>query len=43
VSAYPAVTVLLTGGADGIADAARLRAAGVRVITADLAPADHRG
>ncbi len=38
--AYPDVTALVTGGASGIgaATAARLRAAGVRVITADLAP-----
>ena len=39
-SAYPDVTALVTGGASGIgaATAARLRAAGVRVVTADLAP-----
>ena len=38
--AYPDVTALVTGGASGIgaATAARLRAAGVRVVTADLAP-----
>jgi NAD(P)-dependent dehydrogenase (short-subunit alcohol dehydrogenase family) len=37
---YPDVTALVTGGASGIgaATAARLRAAGVRVVTADLAP-----
>lgn len=43
---YPAeVLALVTGGASGIgaATAARLRAAGVRVVTADLAPgADER-
>ena len=40
MSAYPAVTALVTGGASGIgaATAGRLRAAGVRVVTADLAP-----
>ena len=40
MSAYPSVTALVTGGASGIgaATAARLRAAGVRVVTADLAP-----
>jgi 2-dehydro-3-deoxy-L-rhamnonate dehydrogenase (NAD+) len=38
--AYPDVTALITGGASGIgaATAARLRAARVRVVTADLAP-----
>jgi len=43
--AYPDVTALITGGASGIgaATAARLGAAGVRVVTADLAPgADER-
>ena len=38
--AYPDVTALVTGGASGIgaATAVRLRAAGIRVVTADLAP-----
>ena len=38
--AYPGLTALITGGASGIgaATAARLRAAGVRVVTADLTP-----
>ena len=38
--AYPDVTALVTGGASGIgaATAVRLRAAGTRVVTADLAP-----
>jgi NAD(P)-dependent dehydrogenase (short-subunit alcohol dehydrogenase family) len=40
VSPYPDVTALVTGGASGIgaATAALLRASGVRVVTADLAP-----
>ena len=40
MSVYPSVTALVTGGASGIgaATAGRLRAAGVRVVTADLAP-----
>jgi NAD(P)-dependent dehydrogenase (short-subunit alcohol dehydrogenase family) len=39
MNAYPDVTALVTGGASGIgaATAARLRTAGVRVVTADLA------
>ena len=37
---YPDVTALVTGGVSGIgaAAAARLRAAGVRVVTVDLSP-----
>ena len=40
MSAYPSVTALVTGGASGFgaATAGRLRAAGVRVVSADLAP-----
>jgi 3-oxoacyl-[acyl-carrier protein] reductase len=39
MTAYPDVTALVTGGASGIgaATATRLRAAGVRVVTADVA------
>jgi NAD(P)-dependent dehydrogenase (short-subunit alcohol dehydrogenase family) len=40
VSEYPDVTAVVSGGASGIgaATAARLRAAGVRVVTVDIAP-----